>query len=220
MLANDTARLARSPIAWLIAVVIAAGGAWLATREGPFGRLAHEVHVLDPSQVVVLRTPGGFLDVSTLVKIEAFGWRSSRTCLWRDCGWLLGERLGTIKVPVHYTYRIPLADTWTLEPEGDGYVLSVPAPAPLLPPAIEIGKAEFRSERGGLLAPGMAANQEILLRNLGPELARRAQRLEYLRMQMPAAESTVGEFAQKWMKEQIGGTERPVRVKVRMADEN
>lgn len=194
----------------LIAVLLAAGGLWLGLRPGLWVRAGEQVAVLDSSRVIVLRTPGGFLDVSTLVKVEEFGWRSARTCLWRDCGWLLGERLGTIRVPVHYGYRIPLAETWTLRREGQGYVLSVPAPAPRLPPGLEIERAEFRSERGGLLAPGAAANQRQLLQNLGPELARRAQRPDYLRMQQAAAEKTVQEFAQRWMREQMAGPPAPV----------
>lgn len=193
---------------------------WFALQRSVVGRAEGPLHVLDPARVVVLRTPGGHLEVATLVKVEEFGWRSSRTCLWRDCGWLLGQRVGTIKVPVHYSYRIPLADTWTLRPaaDGKGYVLSVPAPQPQLPPAIDLEKAEFRSEQGGLLAPGSAANQALLLKNLGPELARRAERIDYLQMQAPAAEKTVREFAQKWMREQLTGPDATLRVEVRMGE--
>jgi hypothetical protein len=201
-------------------LALAAAGGWFVLQRSVFGRAEGPVHVLDPARVVVLRTPGGHLDVATLVKVEEFGWRSSRTCLWRDCGWLLGQRVGRIKVPVHYTYRIPLADTWTLRPlgEGQGYVLSVPAPQPMLPPAIDLEKAEFRSEQGGLLAPDSAANQALLLQNLGPELARRAERVDYLQMQAPSAEKTVREFAQKWMREQLTGPNTTIRVEVRMGE--
>ncbi|MBU2410032.1 MAG: hypothetical protein KKC79_15455, partial [Gammaproteobacteria bacterium] len=191
----------------LVSVVIGAGvlvnPAWLRSVQ-------QKIFALDPAQVVVLRTPGGFLEVSTLVKSEEFGWRSSYTCLWRDCGWLMGERVGRIRVPVHYTYRIPLAQNWTLRLEGDSYVLGVPAPQPLLPPGLDTAKAEFTSTQGGLLAPSAAANQANLLKNLGPELAQRAQRVDYLQQQMPAAEKTVKEFAEKWMKEQLKSPARPV----------
>ncbi|MET0210520.1 MAG: hypothetical protein ABW220_15850 [Burkholderiaceae bacterium] len=186
----------------------------------PFGIRERQQVQFDPARVIVVRTPGGFLEVSTLVKAEEFRWRSSYTCPWGDCGGLLGQRIGQVRVPVHYTFRIPLAESWTLRPEGDAYVLSVPAPVPRLPPGIDMGKAEFSSERGGLLVPGRAANQESLLRNLGPELERRAQRPEYLQQQMPAADKTVQEFAQKWMKEQAAAPVRPVRVEFRMNDSN
>lgn len=202
----------------MLAVVLLLAGAtfaWLGPLRMPFGRSQQAVPALDPTQVLVLRTPGGHLEVSTLVKVEEFGWRSSYTCPWRDCDWL-GHRLGTIRAPVHYTYRIPLAETWTLRPDGNGYVLSVPAPQPLLPPAVDLAKAEFRSEKGGLLAPDGAANQALLMRHLGPELERRAGRSEYLRAQAPMAERTVREFAQKWMREQLGASATPLRVEVRM----
>jgi hypothetical protein len=206
----------------LAAVAIAVAGTLLVTRGLRWGSTEEQVRTLDPAQVVVLRTPGGFLEVSTLVKTEEFRWRSSYTCLGQDCGALfgalVGERIGQIRVPTHYIYRIPLADIWTLRLEGDAYVLSVPAPKPLLPPGIDTQKAEITSERGGLVAPPAAANQANLLKNLGPELAQRAQRIEYLNQQMPAATKTVQEFAEKWMKEQRIEPTRPVRVEFRMGD--
>jgi hypothetical protein len=214
---------ARFPLRWTIAAVaIGAAGALLFMRGLPWGATEEQVRLLDPAQVVVLRTPGGFLEVATLVKTEEFRWRSSYTCLGQDCGALfgalVGERIGQIRVPVHYTYRIPLADTWTLKLDGEAYVLDVPAPKPALPPGIDTQKAEITSERGGLVAPPAAANQANLLKNLGPELAQRAQRIEYLNQQMPAAEKTVQEFAEKWMKAQSPGPARPVRVRFRMGD--
>ena len=213
---QDTPESSRRPGATIVRalvalVLVAAGAAWYA-REHALQYLQEKFGTLDPAQVVVLRTPGGFLEVSTLVKSEEFGWRSSYTCLWRDCGWLMGERVGRIRVPVHYTYRIPLAQSWTLRLDGDSYVLGVPAPQPLLPPGLDTAKAEFTSTQGGLLAPSAAANQANLLKNLGPELAQRAQRVDYLQQQMPAAEKTVKEFAEKWMKEQLKSPARPVRV--------
>jgi hypothetical protein len=204
----------------LTAAAVAGGGLLLAWQVGfdPWPGMRQERSIgLDPAQVIVLRTPGGFLEVSTLVKNEEFGWRSAYTCLGRDCGPLLGQRTGHIRVPVHYTWRIPLADHWTLRPQGGAYVLSVPAPQPLLPPGIEIGKSEFRSDKGGLLAPAEAPNQALLLKHLGPELAQRAQRIEYLREQMPAAEKTVQEFARKWMAEQAVRDGRPIKVEFRVA---
>lgn len=197
-------------------LLVFAGVAWRFVLPAPLGQVEAPQQRLDPAQVIVLRTPGGQLEVSTLVKVEEFGWRSSRTCLWRDCGWLLGERLGSIRVPVHYSYRIPLAEDWTLRPAGDGYVLSVPAPQAMLPPAIDLAKAEFRSEKGGLLAPDSGANQAKLLQHLGPELARRAERIEYLQLQAPQAEKTIREFAQKWMREQFKEGPAPLRIEVRM----
>jgi hypothetical protein len=210
----------RKPAAFLAFVLIAFVGIALLWKSDLRVRSFQEqAKSLDPAQVLVLRTPGGYLEVATLVKTEEFRWRSSYTCLGQDCGSLLGERIGRIRVPVHYTYRVALAAQWTLKLEGDAYVLRVPAPEPRLPPALDAAQAELSSEKGGLLPPGAAANQAILLKNLGPELLERAGRPEYLRQQMPAAEKTVREFAEKWMKEQVQGPARPVRVEFK-APEN
>ncbi|WP_143684447.1 hypothetical protein [Variovorax sp. KK3] len=210
--------LLRSSAPWLIAAALAVG-LFLYLRPAPFAIVEKQVSTLDPAQVIVLRTPGGTLEVSTLVKNEEFGWRSTYTCAWIDCG----QRVGKVRLPVHYTYRIPLAETWTLRLQGDTYVLSVPAPEPRLPPGIDLSKAEFSSERGGLIAPSVAANRDMMLKNLGPELAQRAQRAEYLQQQMPSAEATVREFAQKWMREQMGEkgeTKKAVRVEFRVGEIN
>ncbi|RYY72415.1 MAG: hypothetical protein EOO24_47955 [Comamonadaceae bacterium] len=216
---NPMQRLAASRAVWAIAAVAlvcavlwSGRAVWRATEE--------KVSMLDPARIIVLRTPGGFLEVATVVKVEEFRWRSSYTCLGRDCGAWLGERIGQIRVPVHYTYRIPLAESWTLSLDGDAYVLTVPPPQPLLPPAMETAKAEITSATGGLLAPGAAGNQVNLLRNLGPELNARAQRVEYLQAQLPAAEKTVREFAEKWMKAQIKTPSKPVKVRFETATEN
>ena len=213
----------RPAYAWVLAAVLAAIGLALLARQAgvalSLGERQERATRLDPAQVIVLRTPGGYLEVSALVKNEEFGWRSAYTCLGRDCGPLLGQRTGRIRVPVHYTWRIPLAEHWTLQPEGEAYVLSVPAPQPLLPPGIDVGQAEFKTEKGGLLAPAEAPNQAMLLKHLGPELAQRAQRIEYLRAQLPAAEKTVQEFARKWMAEQDLRPGKPIKVEFRMAQE-
>ena len=99
-------RLAGSPAVWATAAAsaIAVAGAFIYMRGAALGSAEEKVSTLDPAQVVVLRTPGGFLDVSTVVKTEEFRWRSSYTCAWRDCGPLIGERIGRIRIAVHYTY--------------------------------------------------------------------------------------------------------------------
>ncbi|RZL86817.1 MAG: hypothetical protein EOP82_28640 [Variovorax sp.] len=214
---DSAKRIALSRALWATAALVFIV-VFLYERYAVLRSAEEQVTMLDPALVIVLRTPGGFLDVATLVKTEEFRWRSSLTCMGRDCGPLLGERIGQIRVPVHYTYRIPLAASWTLRLQGDAYVLSLPAPVPLLPPGIDTAKAEVTSESGGLLPPSNAANQANLLKHLGPELAERAQRMEYLRQQMPAAQKTVSEFAEKWMKEQIKGSPKPVRVEFRLAE--
>lgn len=205
---------------WWVACLLLAGAVAMGVfgfKVGwPFSKREEPVPSLDPAQVIVLRTPGGMLEVATLVKNEEFRWQSSYECVWIDCG----KRIGQVRLPVRYTYRIPLAETWTLRKVGNAYVLSVPPPQPLLPPGLDIEKAEFSSERAGPFPPSASANREVLLRNLGPELSRRAEKPEYSAQILKDAEATVQEFAQRWMREQMGaGAAKPaVRVEFRMGE--
>lgn len=185
-----------------------AGGAVAAILAAGF--LAYEVRFspnqtsvtrLDTDKILVLRTPGGMLEVSTLVKNEKFGWETKHSCPLINCGSLLGATVTEIRVPVHYRYRIPLAPNWTLTPKGNYYELIVPKEEPALPPAVDFSKMEMRTQKGWL-SPSTQKNREALLRQLGPELARRATQGHYIDAQREQASKTVVEFAGKWMNEQ------------------
>lgn len=164
---------------------------------------AEPVLVLD--EIIVLRTPGGMLEVSTLVRNEEFKWSTSHACPVIDCGKLLGKTVSQLRVPVHYTYRIPLAANWTLKRKGDHYELVVPAEVPASPAAPDLSKLEIQTERGWL-APNAAQNRVSLLTHFGGEIDRRALQSTYIHAQREAARKTVGEFARKWMIEQGKGT--------------
>jgi hypothetical protein len=191
----------RSKLLVACIVVAAALVAWLAGWLALPGVRQEQVKLLDPAQVIVLRTPGGMLEVATLQRVEEFGWQTTYTCPLVDCGKLLGATLTRVRVPVHYTYRIPLAATWELRPEGRGYVLYVPAVQPAIPPGMDTTKVEFETD-GRWTSPDRASNVQSTLRQLGPELERRATQPHYLAMQEPQAARTVAEFARKWMREQ------------------
>lgn len=197
----------------LLALAIAAAAGFVAYRFDLFPlRLAQqEVKLLDPAQVIVLRTPGGMLEVATLQRVEEFGWQTTYTCPVIDCGKLLGATVTRVRVPVHYTYRIPLADTWELRPDGKDYVLVVPAVQPALPPAIDTARLQLETS-GGWTSPGQDLNVQSTLRQLGPELERRSTQPHYLKMQEPHAAETVAEFARKWMREQGKAAEGSLRV--------
>ncbi|AMO24678.1 hypothetical protein GCM10027034_09920 [Ramlibacter solisilvae] len=201
---------------WAIAVLALAGVmGLLALQSGSGGRKQEQLTILDPARVVVLRTPGGMLEVATIEKIEEFGWQVSYTCRPLDCS-ILGRTVSRIRVPVHYTYRVPLAESWQLDLEDGQYVLRLPAPEPMLPPTMDTSKAELQV-KGQWSAPPKIETVESMLRNFRPELDRRANQPEYLALQRAHAEKTVAEFAQKWMREQIKTPARPVKVVFRDA---
>lgn len=159
-----------------------------------------KVVVLDPNEVIVFSTQGGTINVATLIKNEEFAWKSSFECPFIKCPNIFKPTTSTIRVPVHYTYSIPLAATWSMTLDRGHYLLQVPSPQPNIPPAIDLSKMEIRTVRGWL-SPGTEGNREKLMRALGPELAKRAMQAHYFEMQRGVAQKTVLEFTAKWLRE-------------------
>lgn len=195
----------RWALAAAVVALLAVAWSWRAVRD-------EAMAVLDPARIILLRTPGGFLEVGALEKTEEFGWSSRYTCPLVDCSALLTPTISSIRVRAHYVYRIPLAQEWTLRREGDHYQLTVPQPQLQAPVAFHTNDMQVRTTERGWLSPPPAPNREAVIRHLGPELARRGTDPAYLAAQRPNAEKTVQEFARKWMMEQGKAAKLPVRV--------
>jgi len=185
-----------------------AGTAWLLREPAR----EHASTVLDPAHIVLLRTPGGFLEVGAIEKAEEFGWSARYNCPLIDCPRFLRPTISRIKVRARYVYRLPLQAEWKLHPKGDHYQLTVPPPQLQQPVGFDTRDLEIRTTKSGWLSPPAAANQEAVLRHLGPELARRGNDPAYLEAQRANAEKTVQEFARKWMIEQGRIADLPIRV--------
>lgn len=198
-------------VAWSAAVAVLGalaifGGSIWSPRE-------RSVTVLDPATVRIVRTPGGMLEVATLQKAEEFGWQVTHTCPLIDCGELLGKTTSYVKVTTHFTYRIPLEAQWTLRFDRDHYELVVPPLQAKVPVAFDTVGMQIKTEKDGWLSPAAGPNREAVVRHLGSELARRADRPEYKRLAEQIAATTVAEFARKWMGEQIGPAQQhPIHV--------
>lgn len=192
----------------MLALAVAAG--YTGWRWGTSERA---ITVLDPAQVRIVRTPGGLLEVATLQKVEQFGWQVSHTCPLLDCGELLGKTTSEVQVTAHFTYRIPLAPQWTLRRVGDHYELVVPPLEAKKPVAFDTAGLRIRTDKGGWLSPATGPNREAVLRHLGPELDRRADNPAHQRLAEQDAAATVAEFARKWMAEQSGPAQLPIRVR-------
>lgn len=204
--------MGKAALRWLFAagVLGVAAAAWWLLAPAREERVA----ILDPARIVLVRTPGGFLEVGALEKVEEFGWSSRYTCPLIDCPALLTPTISRVRARAHYVYRVPLAAEWKLVPQGDHYLLTVPEPQLQLPVAFHTGDLQIHTE-SGWLSPPVAANREAVIRHLGPELARRGVDAAYLQAQRPSAEKTVQEFARKWMLEQGKKAELPVKVEFR-----
>ena len=188
-----------------IAIAAAVFSGWRMRQEQP-------AQALDPARVILLRTPGGFLEVGSLEKVEEFGWKSSWDCgPVADCARLFGATVSRVRVRAQYTYRIPLAQEWRLVQVGQQLRLQVPQVELGTPVPFHTNDLEINTT-AGWLSPPAAPNRELLLRHLGPELARRGAEPAYLQAQRPMAEKTVVEFARKWMLEQRKPSDLPIQV--------
>jgi hypothetical protein len=172
------------------------------------------VVIADPARIVVIRTPGGMLEVATITREEEFGWSTRYQCPLIDCPAILRKTVSKVRVPVHYVYRVPLAETWSLVPRGDHFELTVPGLEPQSPVAFETAKLQVETSRGWFTPPAHG-NEQALVRELGSELGRRSGQERYLTIAQPHASKTVEEFARKWMAEQKLPTDKPIRVRFR-----
>jgi len=144
--------------------------------------------------LVVMRTPGGLLEVSTITAEERFDSTTGYTVL----GVPVGKTVAQIKVPAVYRYHIPLARDWDFRISGRTLIVVAPPARPSLPVAIDTGKlASFSS---GLWSPitGTAA-VGALQQSITLQLAQKAASPQLLLLQRESARQTVSEFVQKWV---------------------
>ena len=117
--------------------------------------------------VVVMRTPGGLLEVSTVSTEERFDSTTTHTIL----GVPLGETVAQIRVPAVYRYHIALAKEWQIRVVGDALVVIAPRVEPSLPVAIDTSR--LHAFAGGLWAPVTGPDAVATLqRMLTAELAK------------------------------------------------
>lgn len=193
-----------------VLVLAAAALGWLfSTRSG--GLVQERLGLLDPARIVIVRTPGGLLQVSTVEKAEEFGWKTSWQCPLVDCSGLTPPTISRIKVKASYVYVVPLAAEWKLEWKADHYELRVPPLQLQEPVGFSTQDLQIRSETSWA-SPSVTANREELLKHLGPELVSRGRQIEYMQAQRAAAAKTVEEFARKWMREQGLKADKPLKV--------
>ena len=149
------------------------------------------------STAVVMRTPGGLLEVSTITAEERFDSSTTHTIL----GVPVGTTIAQVRVPAVYRYHIPLAKDWTLRQTGQALVVVAPAVQPSLPVAIDLSKLESFSS--GLWSPLTGAGAlTALQRSITATLATKASTPERIVLQREAARQTVTDFVHKWVLQQ------------------
>jgi hypothetical protein len=165
--------------------------------------------------MVVMRTPGGLLEVSTITAEERFDSTTTHTIL----GVPMGTTVAQIKVPSVYRYHIPLAKDWSLRLAGGVLIVIAPPVQASLPVAIDTSKLESFS--AGIWSPITGPDAvSALQRSISQSLAAKATTPQLLALQREHARKTVTEFVQRWVVEQPRwrGTKTPVVI-VFFADE-
>jgi hypothetical protein len=149
------------------------------------------------ASAVVMRTPGGLLEVSTISAEERFDSTTSHTVL----GVPVGKTVAQVRVPAVYRYHIPLAKDWNLSSTGNTLVVIAPPVRPSLPVAIDTAKLESFS--AGIWSPLTgAAAVASLQKSITSTLSAKAATPDLIKLQREAARQTVTEFVQKWVVQQ------------------
>jgi len=181
-----------------------------ATRRGP---------VRSPvgDEIMVMRTPGGLLEVSRINATEEFDTRFVHLLL----GVPVGETVPRIRVPAVYRYHIELAPEWRVLRTSDTFTVVAPPVKPSLPVAVDLGRMEKESSGTWVLLPFTGTQAlDDLERQVTARLAEKAALPAYVQMQREHARRTVAEFVRKWLVTQVQwqGASRP-QVRVLFADE-
>jgi hypothetical protein len=203
-----------------IALVLAVGYAIFKFEQATrfFGGLigtrpSSVIEVLTSGQTVVMRTPGGTLEVARIKAYETLRRTSEGTPL---LGGLLdtGTTVSEIDVPVLFRYHVPLAQEWPIRCSRDLCVVRAGAITPTLPPAIYTAEMRKRTASGWARFD-KDENLAALEKSLTQELSTRAASPRNVDAATDAGRRTVKEFVDTWLlKNHVSGNEPKPRIVV------
>jgi len=150
-------------------------------------------------EVIVLRTPGGLLEVSRIYATELIDARVTHKLF----GIEIGELVPRIRVPAVYRYHIELAPEWRVLRTDGVFTVVAPRVQPSLPVAVDFMGIEKDVAGTWILLPWKSADDlNDLERGITEKLAQKAASRDYIDRQRRDARETVREFARKWLAEQ------------------
>lgn len=181
-------------------------GAWFLVHTHRALMAASQVHtgITLIDRPVVMRTPGGLLEVAIVRAHERFRREDTRQ-FW---GIPLGTTVSEIQAIVVYRYHIELAAEWPLTIRGHEAIVRAPELRPSLPVAFDSANLE-KWTRSGWARFNKDDNLTALERSLTPELEARASAELYRRLATDAARQTVREFVSRWLLREQGWTADP-----------
>ncbi|RZJ16148.1 MAG: hypothetical protein EOO54_17575, partial [Haliea sp.] len=121
----------------LLLAAVLAGAAWLA-YDRFIARPAVQTSGMSSGLPVVMRSPGGLLEIATVTVYERF-LRTDTKEFW---GFPLGTTVSIIQVPVTYRFHIEMAKEWPIQIDGTTATVRTADVKPSLPVAIDTAKME------------------------------------------------------------------------------
>lgn len=211
-------RRSRTPWLVLFAVAVVLALVYRAfTGFHVWQRTAGETSSAAPQEILVMRTNGGLLEVSTIRATEVF----DRKFVYSVLGVPVGRTVNRIRVPAYYRYQIALAPEWRVSRTGDSFTVVAPPVKPSLPVAVDLSRMEKEASGTWVLALFTSTRDlNELEKGITAQLARKAVSPAYLALQQEYARKTVEEFVAKWLRTQTQWRlERQPRLVVRFASE-
>jgi hypothetical protein len=153
-----------------------------------------DTNIVTPEKPVVMRTPGGLLEIATVKAYERFS-RSDTRQFW---GIPLGTTVSQIQATVVYRYHIELAKEWTLLLNGTTCIVRTGAVKPSLPVAFDT-TTMTKYSKSGWARFNSDENLDLLERSMTPELDKRAQSVQFLDLAADAGRQTIAEFVMQWL---------------------
>jgi hypothetical protein len=169
------------------------------TSESAASKILGPVRAAPRAEVIVLRTPGGLLEVSSIHATEVFDATVKHTVLGVD----IGETMPRIRLPAVYRYHVELTPEWRVVRADGVFTIVAPRIRPTLPVAVDLAGIEKDVAGTWMLVPFTGTKDlDRLERSITDRLAQKARSRDYIDRQRDDARETVREFARKWLVEQ------------------
>ncbi len=189
-------RTLRIVLAFMVLAAVAWFGYQRLANFLPWSKRAGVVRSGLGSEILVMRTRGGLLEVATIRATEQFDKKFVYTVL----GLKVGETVPHIRVPAVYRYHIELAPEWTIIRAGEVFTVVTPPVKPSLPVAVDLARMEKDVGGTWILIPfNERADLESLQREITATLSKKAGSAAYRQLQREDARKTVTEFVKKWL---------------------
>jgi hypothetical protein len=169
------------------------------TSDSAVSAILGPVRSAPRSEVIVLRTPGGLLEVSRIHTTEVFDATIKHTVF----GIEIGETMPRIRLPAVFRYHIELAPEWRVVRTDGVFTVVAPRVRPSLPVAVDFAGLQKDVAGTWILLPFTSTDDlNTLERSITTTLARKAGSRDYIDRQREDARETVQEFARKWLVQQ------------------